>query len=182
VIKLAELKVRCGIDKGDTADHALLELLEADAVAHFERATNLYFGPVIAHTEIFSGGVRGTTSLVRTRAPIVSLTSVELLSGTTWTAPWVLADFDASGFIVGYTGGYFPAGRRNLRLTYQGGYVAGTEPADVRAAIGGIVAETFRDARRSSLPVEEPQRGSLALAIPGSAQDVIARWYRSPGT
>ena len=51
-------------------------------------------------------------------------------SGSTWTAPWVLADFDASGFIVGYAGGYFPAGRGNLRLTYQGGYVAGTEPAD----------------------------------------------------
>jgi hypothetical protein len=181
VIKLAELKVRCGVEPQDKDDDRLLELLEADAVAHFERATNLYFGPVTAHTETFSGGVRGV-GLVRTRAPIVSLTSVELLSGTTWTAPWVLADFDASGYVVIYTGGTFPAGRRNLRFTYQGGYVAGTEPADVRAAVGGMVAETYRDARRSPVPVEEPQRGPLALAVPGSAQDVIARWYRSPGT
>lgn len=188
MLKLPELKVRCGIAKDDKEDDRLLELLERDAVAHFERATNLYFGPTQeGRVDLLSGGRRGATQL-RLSAPVVELVSVESLGsvfvgGSDWSTPWALSDFTVvDGNVLLLRNGYpFPTGRRNVRVTYTGGWAAGEEPQDVRAAIGGIVAATYRDARSSPTPVEAPQPGSAALVVPGSVQDVIARWYRSPG-
>ena len=187
MIKLAELKVRCGVDARDHEDDRLLEILEADAVAHFELATNLYFGPVKSHVELLHGG-SGRLAVQRLRAPLVTLTSVEFAGsfGSEWTAPYATSAFTFTAldrslyFLGGYT---YPAGRSNVRVTYTGGYTAGSEPREVRAAIAGIVFETYRSQRRTPTPVEAPDNtGASALVIPGSAQDVINRWQRSPGT
>lgn len=188
MISLEELRLRVGLAPSDGDDDALLERLERAAVAHVERRTNLYFGATASLTERLSGGRRPKAS-VRLRAPIVSITSVETLGasfiGGTWTEPWALSDFS---FAAGERALFFadatlwPVGRNNIRITYQGGYTAGSEPLDVRDAVGAIVAETYRRARRAVAPVTTEGETDAGLAVPADAAAVLKSWYRSPGT
>lgn len=183
----------------DSTDDELLEQLEREEVALLERRTNRYFGPVTTHTEILSvsgralgvssihtgdTGARGSTAL-RLRAPVVSVTSVEVsswggfISGGGWTSPWALSVFDFDGNLLSFNNGLvFPYGRRHIRVTYTGGYAEGAEPADVRGAIKERVALRYM-AHRGATPAraETPQAGQLGA----NADAVEAAWHRHPG-
>lgn len=193
VIEVDELKRYLGLGDGDHADDALLEQLERQELADFERRTNRYFGPVTELVDIVSvygrrrgmgrygePGWRGSNSILL-RAPIASVTSVELFGGVTftggssWTTPWALSAFSTSDHRLYFLdGSIFPAGVRNVRVTYQGGYAAGTEPYDVRGAITQMVANRYRE--RHAATESKP-----APPLTSRVDSVVAGWRRSPG-
>lgn len=188
---MADLKVRINLRAEDKEDDALLEVLEREAVATFERLTNLYVGPVISHVEYFAGG-RAGVPFVRLRAPLVTLTSVETLGGVfvgagDWISPWALSAFDfvaAERSLYLIDGSAFPRGRRNIRVTYQGGYAPRQEPEDIRGAIASMVAATYRAGRRTVTPVSlgaEAPAGAGGLVVPSDAGSVINSWRINPG-
>lgn len=194
MIGLAELKTRVGIEADDRADDRLLELLERDAVAEFSALTNLYWGPVIAHTEVLSVGWRRSSATdvvapvtLRLRAPIVSLTSVELgsagVTGSRWTAPWSLTSFEYEGRNLHLVDGTaFAVGRRNVRVVYQGGYAGvGAVPRDVVHAIGQLVAYWRREGRTESAETDVTPGQLRPQAVPSAVADVVRRYYRNPG-
>lgn len=193
MIALAELKRRVGIEPDNREDDRLLEMLEVDAVAEFSARTNLYWGPVIVHTEVLSVGRRRSSSdavrvpvTLRLRAPVVSLTSVELggygVTSSRWSTPWGLDSFEYEGRNLHLVDGtVLGMGRRNLRVTYQGGYAAGAVPRDVVAAVGQLVAYWRREGRTESVETDVTPGQLRPRAIPNVVAEVAARYYRNPG-
>jgi hypothetical protein len=201
VIPVEELRryVLGPASSSDTTDDELLEQLEREELALFEQRTNRYFGTVTTLTEVLgiSGravgvasihtgdtGARGSTTL-RLRAPVVSLTSVQVnswggfISGGGWTSPWALSVFDVDGNVLSFNnGGVFPWGRRHIRVVYEGGYVEGEEPADVRGAIKERVAQRYKN-RPSATPSrpDSPPPGAAGW----SSDAVEQSWRRYTG-
>lgn len=194
MVGVDELKSYLGLGPEDEVEDALLESLEREELATLEQRTNRYFGPVVEIVEILSarGFHRGRfrhenephrgSPRLHLKAPIVSLTSVEVLGAATfiggsgWTQPWQASAFETDENRVSLVdGSVFPAGVRNIRVTYQGGYTAGNEPADIRGAIKHRVAERYHGRPH----VNNAKAVSPAAASPAAA--VEAAWRRSPG-
>ncbi len=181
MLDVDEVRKFTGLLDADEVDDELLESLERSAIADFQRETNRYVGPPAAITDLLHGGRRGSAYLWLT-APYLSLTSVEVMGwGAYWTMPWTVGEFDYSPARGLYflNGGWFPAGSNNIRVTYQGGYAPGTEPADLRAEIAERVAMAYRRRPSATPMVLEPgQQPSLGV---GQRSSRAARWYRNPG-
>lgn len=179
------LRSYLGLLDEDETDDSLLETLEAQAVADFERETNRYVGDTATLVEILSGGRRGITSL-RLKAPLISLTSVEYLG-----SPWVSTSWQAVYAASAYTwtladglylidGAAFPLGTGNIRVTYQGGYASPDDvPADIRGEIAERVALAYRRRPSATPVVLEP--GQQVAQPAGSRSSRAAQYYRNPG-
>ena len=192
-----ELRPFVGLLPTDDTDDGLLESLERAAVADFERKTNRYVGPVDELVDTLSGGrrwrwsddtprigpsPRGVISL-RLRAPVVSLTSVEVWTGNSWDGTsYPISSFtvlsDGTGIMLS-DGSALPGGRDNVRVTYQGGYASGEEPADIRDEIANRVAQAYRRRASASPVVLEP--GQQVLQPGGTRSNRAAGYYRNPG-
>lgn len=184
--EVEDLRRRVGLGADDDSDDATLLEIEAAAVAHFQRETNRYFGPVTTLVDAFSPG--GALPRLRLSAPVTSITKIEVrgLSWSAWTEPWAAGAYEFSGDLLELVdGSVFPRGRQNVRVTFQGGYAAGQEPPDVREAVVTIVNKSWRS-RVTALEGEDSLAANagvtVALAVPKVARDIIDTWRRRPGT
>ena len=153
MIALADLKewlVAAGLlDSGDATYDAVLESLEARAVAFVENQTDRYFGPVASVTEVLTG--YGGAKLWLTEIPSTNPTTVverAYLGGAEMT----ITDADANGFLVRTSnadawlqrrGGSVWTDGYEYEVSYARGYDADAEPGDIRQLVLDLVTLKF---------------------------------------
>lgn len=176
---------------GAEGDDALLNDLEARAVALLQRECNRYFGAVAETTEYVIG--RGTSDLWLAEVPVAIPTTVTERSaagdeGDTITAAdddgYVLRTGDRDARLVRKSNGEWGNGHE-YEVAYQRGYAAGTEPGDVQQAVIDIVTRTYK--RRGSEGLRSETVGGYSytladddgeLVISPFTQSVIRTWRR----
>lgn len=141
MIPLEDLRDHLRLPPDHTADDALLTAYEQAAVAAVEKYTARYFGPPQTVTaEVYDGAgtdriwladkPRGTPAVV-----------VETWNGSGWD---VEAGFVVDGYALYHTASEWAVGRRNVRVSYQRGYLPGEEPPDIRVAVMVLVAHWYQ--------------------------------------
>lgn len=145
VVPLADLKTHLDITD-NTDDAELQDKLDA-AEAHLARLV----GPLESETvtdEIHSGG---RASLLLRRYPVVSFTSAEYADGTAITVGDLDVDPESGIVRWGYnTAGWFIAGTRNVKVTYEAGRSA--LPPDLTLAVLLLAADMWETQRGNAPP------------------------------
>jgi hypothetical protein len=168
-----------------TSDAAIVEELEAQAVAHVERVTGRYFGPVREVTEILRGN--GSARLWLAETPIDGVTVAE--AARVGDEP---GDMDAAAFALRVSGNEAALERRGgkvwdagaeYHVTYSHGYEDGEEPADVRRAVMAWVSRQWVMRGKEGLQSEQIGGYSYTTARDqGDTSDVdalLAPWVRT---
>lgn len=194
MIGLEDLKDYLGISDDDTSEDAVLVELEANAVAFVQTQTGRYFGPPEEFEEIVEGS--GLRRLWMSDKPVESEYQEDLVEvverpypGGTATTLEIATDYevrtgDRTGWLVRlgsagrWTSGY------EYTLTYYRGYLAGTEPGDIRQLVLDLVSlrrtlkgrEALRSETAPDYAYTRFGEGDLD-AIPG-AWDTIRAWKR----
>lgn len=197
MIPLADIKTYIGLTATTAEEDALLEQLEAAAVAHFERTTHRYFGPPVLITDILPGNSRA--HLFLSEQPIEA-------EGVVVTERWRQSDDGTlledvalrsrrlvrdTAFLLGY----------EYTAEYLAGYGAGEGdlagvtghdvPADVWRAIAEIVKASWQSRTTNEAMKSETISGysytradgdAGTLALPPYAQQVIGNWARKVTT
>lgn len=185
---------------GATFDALLADLLEVAErrIAELCNRKAHGFDRTIGTEEFFDG--EGASQVILAYTPIVLITSIVSVGydGETTTLDAGLYTFDPDSGVVGFrfpravrysqvwssgsgggnlpsTGfrGPFPSfgdGFRNIKVTYDGGYVSGAEPATLRQAAIEYTAAIFQYRQRDpSLQAENLGAYGYTLAMPGRA-------------
>lgn len=168
MIPTAEIKRALGIPTADTSRDTDIAYAEAAAVAYVERATGRYFGEPREFIQYFDGAQ--TAALYLDEPPLVDIYGALLdpfevasRAGATWTAAET-DTYDIDGARVIAVDSVWASGSRNLRVTYTAGYEAGTEPADIRAAVLALAVAMFREQDAAGLQSESIGGYSYSLA------------------
>lgn len=165
MLSLPELRAAARIDLETEAEDSYLRGLEKAAVAHFQRRTGRYFGPVATHSEIHTGyGVRNIW-LADTPRPgtlVVSRDGVEVAATEYELRERELVSLSAWGRVTAPV---------DITVTYERGYPAGTEPAEVKQAVAQIVALWYS----KRLPVSD---GGSFEHVPYGAEQIIRSMRR----
>lgn len=119
--------------KATAADDAILEKIEAGAVAFVERMTGRYFGTPEEVTEILSGPIEGPLFLLEAPAEDPAL-ALEYFDGSAWGTVDV-SSYSLDGEALWAAPSLWVYGSRNYRVTYTRGYASGVEPPDVRQLV-----------------------------------------------
>lgn len=152
MITLADLKLAQRIDVSDTSQDAHITKLEAAAVAFVQRYTGRYFGPPVADAEMVLTGSGSAEMLLADYASAVTAVGNRPYPGgeiaeigTDATNGWSLrlAPGETSSLRLIRHGGSVWDGPVEFVVTATIGYAAGAEPADVRQAVGMLVAHWF---------------------------------------
>lgn len=162
----------------DQRELEYVRALEAAAVAHVERATGKYFGPVRTRTEYVRGDGRGELHLDGPvasdvyDAPLITSVNESAYVGGEQTE---LLESDDDGFVVRDSvlhrkSGVWSRGYE-YEVIYQQGYDEGEEPADIRQAIMQLVT-LWHEIR---LPVA---LGTVAPEVPHNVSEIIAAHRR----
>lgn len=152
MISLADLKLALRVDTSDTSQDAYIPKLEVAAVAFVQRYTGRYFGPPVVDAEMVLRG-SGTGELflsdymsavagVGSRAyPGDDAVEIDADAADGWSLRTDLGSTHGLRLARSGGGGW----ERCLEYVVTGtiGYAAGAEPADVRQAVGMLVAHWF---------------------------------------
>jgi hypothetical protein len=175
VIHILELREHLRVEH--TEDDPYIEALEAGAVRAIEQWTDRHFGPVVEFEDIFSGGgPHHLTYYLReapTDAPSPPSVVVDLRTNTVYEEV-DSDDYELEGRALHNLSGGWQRGFRNYRVTYDAGYAAGQEPADIRHAVKLLVAHWYE--RRLPVPETVVSQQQLPLSI----REVLAPYRRSP--
>ena len=163
-------------------DAQIAVLIEA-ATAYIEAITGRTFLLVASSpvdtTEILNGN--NTHRLYSHNAPIISITSIEYWDGTQWleydstTYPYT---FKANSNIVYFTNGHkFYKGYRNIKLTFEHGYISAF-PNNLKYACFRIAQYFILEADRQGLKIQSDGEQSFHYAhnFPKEALSIIWRY------
>lgn len=171
MIELADLKLALRLDPDATTEDDYLEALEAAAVAHVERATGRYFGPVVERTEYLRGD--GRQEIYLQEEPAATGASPAVVIAVTSDGEDVSGDdYEVRGRILRHTSAWglalYPT---DLVVIYDAGYEAGEEPADIRQAVTTLVAHWYE----FRIPVA---LGTVAPEVAFTLREMLAPWKR----
>jgi hypothetical protein len=144
MIALAELRVRCGLDAGDTSKDATLTSMEAGAVQWIEAYTGRHFGAVAAQTEVLDGGGPALW-LSSDPNPAGAVTGVDEwdASSLAWEALEAAAYRVEGRRLFRSSGEAWTHGYGRWRVRYPAGYAAGSEPPTIRECVISLVRSAF---------------------------------------
>ena len=151
-VTLAEAKLQCRIEAGDTDQDALLELYLDAAVSHLDGYSGVLGRCLVQQT--WRQDFDGLCQALRLPMPALSVTSVELVDEA--GAPTVVAgasyelQHDALGSFVRMADGYASpvtlTESRGVRVTFVAGYgAAASVPSRVRLAILLLVSHWYQN-------------------------------------
>jgi hypothetical protein len=179
MIPLADLKLALRIDEDDTSQDVYIEELEEAAVAYVQRAGGRYIGPPVADAPLVFVGSGSREAYLPEYASAVSVVGTRDYPGGE------VAEIPSEG-ANGWSLRFEPGATHGLRLIRHGGvwgrdeeYVAtsaigygvGGEPADVRKAVGFLVAHWFE----LRIPVA---LGTVAPEVALTVADILKFWRR----
>lgn len=187
MISTATLRDHLGLEPGEGSDTAL-ERLERGAVAFLQSWIPRYLGPPREHAVVLDGGVRRDGGLIwsgveqdRLLLPdeiaFEDLVSVQHRSSP--SLPWEDLDtgleaYEVEGRTLYRTTGPWPAGRRNLRVTYLEGFDVDAGPDDVTLAVLDLVKARWDHREANGIKSERADDLAITYAdagkVPGLTQ------------
>jgi ABC-type cobalt transport system substrate-binding protein len=171
VIELKDLREWANVKTGTEHD-LLLVALEARVVQFAQKTTGRFFGATESVTEIRSGADRPILYL-NDEPTSGEVESVEIRTGLggTWTE-LEETDYEVDGRrLVRLSEAGWPKGTLNLRIVYDRGYEAGSEPGDIRQLVLGIATAMYKGGRTD--PADLPENFLNQVA---GAKETIERW------
>jgi hypothetical protein len=147
VLDLDTMKAWLDLQETDTDHDAVLIALERSIVAYVQRQTSRYFGLPETFTEQLDGSGTDTVWLRDEPQDLDVSPVTATVDGTA-----VSSTITVIGRQAILDEGIWPIGRGNLLVTYERGYLAGDEPADIRQAVLELVETSWRG-RVAATPV-----------------------------
>ena len=185
LVPLGQIKTYLSVD--DTTDDDVIGFI-AEATAQFidsETNRNIIASDV---TEYHDGD--DTDAVMVNRYPInTAAASMQVwvdptgqFSGSQWQVPTSMIAIDSGAGMVFYVGGEFEEGRKNVKLSFNGGWTQADVPADLKRAFLKLIAIEYRLRSAKEEGKSSITRDLVSFTfqddIPSDVQRTIKRWRR----
>ncbi len=175
-----------GLSHVGTDDAAVLTAIEASQVAFVESRTGRHFQAKTNLVEIYDGSGSSVLEL-RTEIPTdhdSTTVAVAIANGVYWydillnPLQWRIDLHPALGTrnLLTLVVSHWPYTFRSIRVTYYGGYEAGSEPAEIRHLVADLVALRFRSRLKAVGTNQSTAQEEGDDVLPKHLESVIKRW------